>query len=170
MVLSPTQAYLDTQRAMASSILAKLFPFLFPQVSGAQSVPTTEPAHHDKAARYLLAGQYSRQNERVKAPGLEPARGDHKTSVFMITGLGETDVWALADQHVAPKRGPVLARGDLMVSAIVGVGLKVELADPPPRHANIVGWPLEKHLWKSRAQELAAVATLCMRPGASNLK
>lgn len=56
------------------------------------------------------------------------------------------------------------ARAELSVGQITGVGLRVESAEPPPRHANIVDWPLEKHEWMSLAQELAAVATLRLRP------
>ena len=62
-----------------------------------------------------------------------------------------------------PLGNKLRARAELSVAQITGVGLRVESAEPPPRHANIAGWPGEKHEWMSRAQELAAVATLRLR-------
>ena len=101
----------------------------------------------------------------MKARAFHPAPSDHKKSVFRVRGLTEHEIWKLGDMYVALPRGKELrARAELLVEQITGVGLRVEPEEPPPRHANIVGWPEEKHEWMSRAQELAELATLRLRP------
>lgn len=57
----------------------------------------------------------------------------------------------------------IRARADLSVGAIQQLGLQVESAEPPPRHANIIGWPAEKDRMMSLAQELAEASTLRVR-------
>lgn len=84
--------------------------------------------------------------------------------MFRVQGLTERQVWRVGDVYVAlPLDGEVLARAELSVAQIADVGLRLESAEPPLRHANIVDWPPEKDAWMSRAQELAAVATLRLR-------
>lgn len=101
---------------------------------------------------------------RVRPRAFHPAPKDHKTSVFRVQALTEHQIWSLGDRHVASPLGKELrARAELSVAQITAVGLQVKPAEPPPRHANITGWPIEKHAWMSRAQELAAVAILRLR-------
>jgi len=84
--------------------------------------------------------------------------------VFRLQELTESQIWSLGDRYVASPFGKDLrARAELSVAQIIEVGLQVEPAEPPPRHANITNWPIEKHAWMSRAQELAAVAILRLR-------
>ncbi len=124
-----------------------------------------DPAPDELTARYLVDRKhFSPENARVKARALHPARRDHKTSVFRVDGLSERHIWELGDAHVARARDkPLLARADLFVRQVARVGLRVEAQEPPPRHANISGWPAEKHNWMSVALELAALATLKLR-------
>ena len=99
----------------------------------------------------------------MKARALEPSVQDNATSVFRILALTDAAIWSLGQDHVANPRGATIyARADLIVAAILGVGLHVDPAEPPPRHANIVGWPTEKHASMSLAQQLAAEAVLIM--------
>lgn len=116
-------------------------------------------------ARFLFqSGHFSAQSARVKSYAFEPARHDHRTSVFRIDRLSERQVWMLGQLYVADALAKeVLARADVSVAQIRSVGLAVDAAEPPPRHANITGWPAEKHAWKSRAQKLAALASLRIR-------
>ena len=84
--------------------------------------------------------------------------------MFRVQGLRERQIWRLGDAFVAlPLGNELRARAELSVAQITGFGLRVESAEPPPRHANIADWPGEKHEWMSRAQELADVATLRLR-------
>jgi hypothetical protein len=116
----------------------------------------------ETASRYLIErGHFSPENSRVKPKALEPARKDHKTSVFRISGLADPEIWSFGNEYVARPLGKaLLGRGDLIVGEIKALGLAIEVDDNPPRHANIAGWPLEKEKWKSLSQELAAIATL----------
>jgi hypothetical protein len=89
-----------------------------------------------------------------------------KTSVFVIDGLSEEDVWVLSDTHLLPlsPAEPILARGDLGVGAINGTGLRCNRDDQPDRHANIEAWPEDKEARILLSQELAANAVLVLRP------
>lgn len=84
--------------------------------------------------------------------------------MFRVEGLTEPEIWELGEAHIILAPGsPLHARADLSVEQVNRVGLRVESAEPPIRHANITNWPLEKDQWMSRAQDLAAVAILRLR-------
>ncbi len=92
-------------------------------------------------------------------------------SVARTAGLSENEVWDHADTYVAVESRAVLARGDLLAERIVSVVVDdSQLAlipdEPPPRHANIIGWPSpeQKETRRMLALELAARATLTIRP------
>jgi len=116
-------------------------------------------------SRYLLqSGHYNASTGRVRPRAFHPAPHDHKTSVFRVQGLEERKIWKLGEIYVARPFGKELrARADLSVANVVAVGLRVESKEPPPRHGNIIDWPVEKHAWMSRAQEVAEGATLRLR-------
>jgi hypothetical protein len=80
-----------------------------------------------------------------------------------MQGLTEAQIWRIADVFVASSIIRLEARAELSVLNIISVELRVVPAEPPPRHANIESWPTEKHLWMSKAQQLAAVAQLRLR-------
>ena len=115
-------------------------------------------------SRYLLQGGDYNASGRVKPRAFHPAPRDHKTSIFRVRGIKEQKIWKLGEIYVAQPRGKELrARVDLVAMDVIDTELQVESQEPPPRHGNIFGWPLEKHAWMSRAQELAARATLVLR-------
>ena len=159
-------AYSAIRRPMGQNILARLYRRLYRlvlSVSPRRLAP--DPAPSEATSRYIRqSGHYAASTGRVKPGALHPTPSDHKTSVFRVQGLTERQIWSLGDVYVVlPSGNELRARAELSVKQIAGVGLRVESAEPPPRHANIVDWPGEKHQWMSRAQELAAVATLCLR-------
>jgi hypothetical protein len=119
-------------------------------------------ADEESTSRFILDKRHFNISEqRVKAKALEPGPLDHCTSVFRTIGLDEPSIWQLGDTHVAtPRKKVILARADLTVAQIRSVGLEVEPDNDPARHALIRGWPSEKPAWRSRAQELAAIASL----------
>ena len=125
------------------------------------SLPT-EPTADEVTARYLhQAGHFVASRGRVKPQAFHPARKDHKTSVFRISGLSEKEIWRFGDVYVSAVMGrKILARAEVSVAQVDSVELRVESDEPPPRHANITGWASEKDRWMSQAQELAALATL----------
>jgi len=78
-------------------------------------------------------------------------------SVSRTSGLLEREIWQLGDDV---GRGPAVGCGDLIVSQIAAeIGLRTIVAEPPPRHALIVGWPMDdRDRHRSVAQQLAALA------------
>ena len=100
----------------------------------------------------------------MKPKAFMPAMSDNKTSVFRVQGLTERQVWSLGDAYlVLPPHKELLARAEISVAQVRSVGLQVESAEPPPRHANITDWSTQKDESMSRAQELAAEAVLRLR-------
>jgi hypothetical protein len=128
-------------------------------VLGADSTPS------EVTSRYLLQSRHcTASTGRVSPRAFHPAARDHKTSVLRVQELTERQIWSLGDQYVAVPLGKELrARAELSVAQTIEVRLQVEPAEPPPRHANIVDWPIEKHEWMSCTQELAALTILRLR-------
>ena len=62
-------------------------------------------------------------------------------SVFRIEGLDQNGVREIGE-NVATQRGKrLVGRGDVTAGNIQSIGLRVEPKEPPPRHADIMGWP-----------------------------
>jgi hypothetical protein len=120
-------------------------------------MPPVEPA--EPISRFIFSSSHiSRENNRVKHNAFMPYMGE--TSVFRTAQLPETTIWAIG-QDISRERAQQLhARGDLLVSDVLLLSLRVSAAEPPPRHANITDWPEGKDLIKQKAMELAAKATL----------
>jgi hypothetical protein len=115
-------------------------------------------------SRYIFSTRYfSRNPPRVKAEAYMPSRGE--VSVFRIDGLSETAIWEIGSD-VARKRDRTLyARGDTKASDVMRLGLDIRPNEPPPRHADLVGWPEnDKPRQKLIALQVAAVATLVLKP------
>ena len=62
-------------------------------------------------------------------------------SVFRISALGELEVQQIGDDVARQRQKPLIARGEVEAGQIRRLGLDVAPAEPPPRHANIIGWP-----------------------------
>ena len=123
---------------------------------------------HEDLARILTSS--SLFNARIVKPAAfipNPRNGE--TSVFRHSGEPGEDLWQLARQYVLGDR---TLHGAAMVKAhqVRAARLDVLASEPPPRHANIVGWPrqptdpeLEKAAQKERALQIAQHANL-LRP------
>lgn len=86
-------------------------------------------------------------------------------SVTHTEGLPEGDLWAHGDEHAAKPDRPIYGRADFVASTVALVKLntthlRLEMSEPPPRHANVLGWPPpdETDLRKLLAMELRAKA------------
>lgn len=88
-----------------------------------------------------------------------PDKTHNETSVFVITGLEDSQVWDIAAEH----RPTTIARGDIAIENVLIPPLTIVSAEPPPRHMAIRGWP-EKQLAKEIQMQLAARAKLVVRP------
>ncbi len=112
-------------------------------------------------ARYIVqSNHFASTTKRVKHYAFMPPR-DLRLSVFLVGGLLAEDIWSMGYGYVAqPQEKTLYAWAELPTSAPAQVGLTLDPDDDPPGHANITGWPNEKHTQMSHAQELADRSTL----------
>lgn len=124
-----------------------------------------DPSPSEMTSRYLRqTNHYAASIGRVKSRAFHPDPHDDKTSIFRVQGLTASEIWVLGDEHInLPLGNTLLALAELSVEQIMDINLRVEPDEPPPRHANIVGWPAAKNELMSKAQALAAVAMLRLR-------
>lgn len=120
-------------------------------------------APNEELARFAVEKSYFRADNTVRPDAFMPGSGN-AVSVFRQSGLSEWEIWELGVTHVAtPRDKPLLGRAVIHVRHVLSQELRVELAEPPPRHANILGWPGEHEKQKGKALELAALATFVRR-------
>lgn len=116
------------------------------------------PEAGNRLARYLTQkGHYSRPANLPTPRAFLPAPETGETSVFLIDGLDEESIWAIAENHIVPtlRAGRrIHGRADVPRTSVEIVGLRLVVDNDPPRHANVVGWPAEKDEQLSLAQEL----------------
>lgn len=132
-----------------------------PDIFPLKPTEDTEPL-----GRYLLSkGYFSIQNKRVKYSAFMPPPLDLHLSVFKTQGLTEDEIWTLGEE-VVKKNQPsrtLYGRGEIILLNIKAVDLELVPDNKPPRHANVIGWPQEKHARMLIAQELAAEAILKLK-------
>jgi hypothetical protein len=118
-------------------------------------------ADHERLSRFLVFRRwFNPEGEYVKAAAFQPNQ-KLETSVFRTTDLNEATVWPLADAAVLNREGALLhGRADIFAGQVRAMGLGVRAQEPPPRHADLIGWSSEKDAQKSRAQQLSAAAKL----------
>jgi hypothetical protein len=126
------------------------------------------PEAPEPLARFIFPkNHFGRQTQRPKPDAFLPIGLPLQTSVFRTLALTPSQVWDIGHE-ISSRRGRTLrARADISAGSIFDVGLLIDPDNTPPRHANIVGWPEEKHGQLMLATELAEAATLCLRPGPS---
>jgi hypothetical protein len=118
---------------------------------------------NDPLARFLLeSGRYTRRPPRVKKQAFMPSpQGD--LSVFDVRGLSDDETASIGREWVAQSQGPEVHGWATVLAETVEVQrLSVNLDNSPPRHANIVGWPVNKEDQKLIAQALADAAQLVL--------
>ena len=76
----------------------------------------------------------------IKPSAFLPSPKNGKTSVFRHGGDPRESLWLIAEKYLA---GIQTIRGAAIVKAkhVRSASLDIEPKEPPPRHANIVGWP-----------------------------
>lgn len=124
----------------------------------------------ERISRYVLDPKHF-DAVRVKFRAFEPPHTDVALSVSRTDGMSEEAVWEHGDASVAAPSGRTIhARGDFTPQMLNdvranGYGLSVTPDEPPPRHANIIGWPPAdmKEVRRSLAQQTAAKARVVPR-------
>ena len=116
----------------------------------------------ERITRYLLSkSEFVKTKGKVKHNAFMPPPTGKK-SVYRTSGLTENEIWNIGKQFVAKPRNKTLrARGDIAASDIQERGLQI-IPDktPHPKHADIVGWPSEKHDQLMIAKILESKASL----------
>lgn len=122
-------------------------------------MPTNAVAPHEIASRFLIDGQVWTESREVKYPAFIPPKS-LKLSIFRTSNLNEQEIWTLAVEKVEPSRGPVIGRGELTVAVIAEEKLQVfSDEDQNSRHADVVGWPVDRDARVTIAKVLAAKAS-----------
>jgi len=118
---------------------------------------------NEELARFAVEKSYYRADNTIRPNAYMPDQ-EKAVSVFRQVGLSEGEIWELGATHVArPRNKQLLGRAVIIVREVLSQELNVESVEPPPRHANILGWPDEHEKQKEKALELAARATFVRR-------
>jgi hypothetical protein len=106
-------------------------------------------------ARFLTSDS-SFNRAMAKPAAFMPGPADSKTSVFRQAAVPLDRLWETAERELRERR--VRAAAMLVAVDVRRAKLDVEAHEPPPRHANIVGWPAtagDQELTKARCKEFA---------------
>ncbi len=137
-----------------SSLLSKIWS----KNSGAKNAVE----RHERVTRFIVKSDYF-TGERVKwnafSPYKNPASHRLETSIYRELRLTAAEIWRLGRKHVEnlEQNREIKARGSGPVSPILERGLALDVNGPPePIHADIVGWPAEKHEQRQLAMEFVS--------------
>lgn len=118
---------------------------------------------YESLARYLLEkSKFSMLKNSVLPSGFMPT-ANLDLSVYRIDNLEIEEIWEIGRKDVIaamtmPKELYGIAK--IKASKVLENGLEIKPQEPPPRHANMIGWPKEKERQKMIAIELAAESEL----------
>lgn len=120
-----------------------------------------EVAPAEALAKFILSSShFSRAHQRVKPAAFVPPPGKG-SSVFRISELSVEDVRDIGRAVASARQPPrtLYGHAQLPSKAVFDASLAVVAVEPPPRHADIVGWPGEKDQQLELAQSLAESST-----------
>lgn len=163
----PMPGFLIRARYTVSKCFSTLFRLLSDMASSAPPIGSPHLAcGHTLIARYLTqSGKFSATNKRVKPSAFHLPLNKLAVSTFCVADLTGDVIWLLGDEHLSNGGAtPVLAYAELSPELIAEFALAFNCDDRPIRHGHLGDFPVEKDKAKSMAQELAAKATLRVRP------
>ena len=124
----------------------------------------SEIAENEQFTRFLVHSNQFRTGNggRVMPSALLPLnnkkRARWETSTHRTDGLSQLDVWRLGYrfvENVANNRR-IKARGSGSVATVLAQALQFDVNGRPyPRHADIIGWPDDKHARMMQATQIA---------------
>lgn len=109
-------------------------------------------------ARFVLYRRHRASNDGNMPPEAFLPYRHVELSVTRHIGLSTTMIWQAGAEIAGSRKLHLYGRGDVVANDARRVRLDVRPSEPPPNHANIVGWPSEKAAQMSHAIELAALA------------
>ena len=105
-------------------------------------LPSGLPEHvadEEPVARFLTSdSQFN--SKGAKPSAFMPGPKDSKTSVFRQGADPAHLLWEMGDHEIGTERR-IRAAAMLTAAAVRQATLEVESQEPPPKHANISGWP-----------------------------
>ena len=125
----------------------------------------------EKLTRFIRYGShFSIVTNRVKYEAFLPHKNSVDLSVFRISGLSDSEVWAIGREYVATAESPIKARADLSVGDVYENNLEV-IPDEQSHelHANITPFPIEisptdRKTRQTIARKLALASQLVIMP------
>lgn len=122
----------------------------------------------ERLSRFILTKRHIKPaTSRVSPQAFIPSTRTAETSVYRTERCAEQAIWEIGDNYVTalhPSHKPVIGRADLIAQVVFTQQLRVVSSPVPhPRHANIIGWPVEREKILMIATELADKATLIIR-------
>ncbi|MBF0537789.1 MAG: hypothetical protein HQL03_05995 [Nitrospirae bacterium] len=113
----------------------------------------------EKLTRFIFdSNEYRSSDKGLKHSAFMP-NNKGKTSVFRISGISDEEIWDIGEREVVPKKGKAMkGRADIPAYEVLKHNLSVDPEEPPPRHANIVSWNLNRQDQRLIAVKLAADA------------
>ena len=118
----------------------------------------------EKLARFIFSkSHFARTKGEVKYKAFTPDGTD--ISVYRISGLSDTEVWAIGRKYVEREGRTIKARADLFAAAAYENNLKV-IPDITPHklHANITPLPPDMRVRERIARRLALASKLEIIP------
>lgn len=115
-------------------------------------------------SRYIFDKNWYRSiDQSVMYTAFMPRSDNLRVSVFRTSGLSKPKAWSIGESVGQVSSRTLRGRGDIIAAEVRKQNLDIDPDNHPPRHANIVGWPQEKHKRQEIAQVLASSATLKLR-------
>jgi len=119
---------------------------------------TRPPDADEPITVYATQSDHPRANGTARHdPFMPNAKQGNTKSCFRILDLVASDIWVIALKHVInDKIKQIYGRFDLDAGLVYKQLLQFRPDNIPPRHANIVGWPVTSLAQKDKAMKLAA--------------
>lgn len=122
----------------------------------------SQPEANEPIARFLTSkSDFSAQQRRVRERAFLPHPALHECSVFRVESLETWEIFRLGREHVKVRR--IYGYAEFAVRDATSLDLEVSPAEPPPRHANIIGWPRDRDPAMEEARQLLIAKELAMR-------
>ncbi len=113
-------------------------------------------ASEDEVTRFIRPKEkrYVNQSGKLKTQAFSISE-DGGISVFITTGMTKQKIWEHGDEHYANDKNIIIGRGYFLANNVYKLNLQFDYDDEPPRHANIIGIPVDSDKNLSYRQYLA---------------
>jgi hypothetical protein len=133
--------------------------------------PDSASPQYTTLSRFIFNKKHFSKAKGVPKPEAFLPPPNLKMSASGIDGLADGQIWQIGDEAGKSRNKPAFARADFKADAVRDVAVhSVQLTIEPdpqphdPMHVNVCGWPPDKDLRISIAQDLCAKSMLQIRP------